>query len=184
MPSADEGRKIAYKKPNYIDVGIFIVLTLTLGGVWWYAYEAHRQNGLAVYTIQCHLRPWILLEEISPDFWPRQAASFRNVGNTPAERLDIYLRCDRLSNPPQPGFEKTMSSDQRSEITTTVVDPDGETKAAVGCQVPVPPGTVAYYYGFASYADQFGMMGGLVFCRFLDKKTGWWRDCPEGNIAY
>jgi len=85
MPEPTKYEQSGQTKPNWVDISTLVVLTLTLGGVFWYAYEARTMNELT-------RRPYVGVELENTDRPPLQTGQavriplhYLNFGKLPAD---------------------------------------------------------------------------------------------------
>jgi len=80
-----------------IQIGVGIVLAVTMVGVWWYAWEARKQAKASARIAEAALRPLILLwtnPNLSGFRDDHQAYNvyYRNIGNGPAVNIAFHLQ--------------------------------------------------------------------------------------------
>src|SRR5712691_8862846 len=68
MPETGKEQNRPAQKPNWVDIGTFGVLTLTLIVVGIYTCEARRQNGLTQRVIETQTRPFLVVKFLPEEF--------------------------------------------------------------------------------------------------------------------
>jgi len=119
---------------DYIQLAIAVVLTATLGGVMWYAWEARKQAKATWHIANASLRPlleqWI---EQTPLTEAKLAVWYKNVGNGPAINIHWKLEPagqsrDRVSIGTQEVagvVEFDLKGQQPEAVTAEYVDAHG-----------------------------------------------------------
>jgi len=113
---------------EWIQIGVGVVLTLTLGAVLWYAWEARQQAKASARIAEAALRPVIVLWALSAPPRPLgaevgYALRYKNIGNGPAINIRFCV-----------GFGDGLWSEQGARVSMGI----GEEVSPIEVKVPLP----------------------------------------------